>query len=194
MCRRVANLESIVSQACAGFVCAFQQIGMESMCNSRLKQARSAFPTWVASRPAVGAMSGNQGRKQENRAAREAAVKQMSDFAADVGVKPIHEPASASEVEKFYKGLCAKVSVHNADTLVLAGNQWCDHGGLGALYTAGLEKLRMQDKQADIDAAVHSHKKLEQGFYGHGRGAFRLQSKAFMLTFNSSSFEDCPIL
>ena len=125
--------------------------------SSRLKQARPAFPNLVANRVAAGAMSGSQGRKQENRAAREAAVKQMNDIAADVGVKPIPVRATAVEVENFYKGLCAKASVHNADALLLARNQWCDHGGLGVLHTAGLEKLRAQDNQADIEGVAHSH-------------------------------------
>jgi hypothetical protein len=127
--------------------------------------------------------------KDSNRLAREAAVKKLNEVAEGVGIDIILVRAGAAEVSNLYKELCGKISEDKVDVLLAARGQYVDHGGGGDLPPELAERVRLTtDSQADTDGLVSAHRHVTQSFYNASRKAFRLQSKAFMLTFNSIVF------
>ena len=60
----------------------------------------------------------------------------------------------------------------------------CENGGAELP-----EPVREITEDEDHDGPVPGHRQLQQEFYKPSKGRFRLQSKAFMMTFNSILFE-----
>ena len=127
-----------------------------------------------------------QDTKQDNRAERESAIKELNILAEDVGLSSIAIRSVPAAVSKLYKEVCGKIAAESVGHLLAMRGKYVDHGGGGDLPIELAEKALMSPQmQADTDGIVSAHKKLVQG----SSTPFRLHSKAFMLTFNSLSFE-----
>ena len=131
--------------------------------------------------------------KDENRGVRDAALRSLNEVAATLELPTVTLRASSKDIIAQYKTLCSKLCHEHVETVRAATDKWHAHGGCD-LPTAALASLEreLSDETPELDGVVHSHRILQQEFYGARKGAFRLCSKAFMLTFNSIAFVSSP--
>ena len=124
-----------------------------------------------------------------NRTARENAVKKFNELAEGLGLDTVPVRAKTDDAVALYKSLCKKIAPDMLEHLLAAREEYVSHGGTAELPEELAQRAQeQQTKQADVDGPVSAHRHVGQSFYEPGRTSFRLHSKAFMLTFNSSSF------
>ena len=138
--------------------------------------------------------------KTDRRGLREGAVRSFNDLAVAVGLEAILVRAGPPVVQKLYKDLCQKVDAEQLLVLRASGKAWVENGGAELCESA----LKAAEKRTSGDDAceeerveagrVPGHTISAQSFYGSAKGAFRLRSRAFMLTYNSLLFTDSPQL
>ena len=148
----------------------------------------------VASATSGSAMT-DRSQKSDNRCNRDAALRALNEVAAALGLDAVALRAKSPEIVAFYKNLCASLPHEHVPAVRAATVKWSDSGG-AQLPDKALTKLEQQldDNLPDGDGEIASHRVLQQQYYGARRGAFRLQSKAFMLTFNALAFVASPEL
>jgi hypothetical protein len=116
----------------------------------------------------------------------------MNGLAQTVGVEAISTRSSATKVRALYETLCTLLDPPALGNLSLARDEWLKNGGGGDLHLELLDGTEANAPEDDADTAqlLYGHKHMQQSFYG-AKQPFRLQSRAFMLTFNSLRFVLC---
>ena len=137
-------------------------------------------------------MAQKDGRR-ENRAA---AAKLFNNLAADFSLSAVRVRPTADELTTLYEELCEVASPERLADLKAARALWCEHGGADldasclpadAAAAAGAEAV----EDGEHPGGAHplpGHAQL----FDATRRAFRLCSRAFMLTFNSLAFAAGP--
>ena len=130
-------------------------------------------------------------RQLELRAGREAAVRALNVVARGLGVQQTSSRPPASEVQLLWERVCKVATPEHHEALEAARAGWLEHNGAGAL-AGGL----LQNVADDSSDFLDSHRTLQVSTKGKKkkRADFRLCSKAFLLTFNSPTFQACPAL
>ena len=126
-------------------------------------------------------------RQLELRTGREAAIRALNAVAHDLGVKQISCRPVAGEVVKLWERVCKVATADHHDALETARAGWLEHNGGGALPESMLHG-GVVDSNSDM---VNNHRTL-LATPAKGKKkkiGFRLQSKAFMLTYNSQTFQ-----
>ena len=121
--------------------------------------------------------------KTERRSQRQRAVKMFNVLAGEIDADPLNARPSGADVDELFKHLCTMLPAHSHENLKDARNIWVDNGGEGELCEDLLpvEELFFAPDGPD---ALPKHMTL-----GDASGkAFRLRSRAFMLTFHSVQF------
>ena len=126
--------------------------------------------------------------KTERRAQREEGVRNLNELAAQAGVDPIRTRPAVEEVVGLVRSLQCKLGPDDMPALQEAVDFWRENGGGGDFPNF----VEPQEEMVDTPEgeSVPYHKELVRR---SGR-AFRLCSKAFMLTFNSLVFANSPEL
>ena len=126
--------------------------------------------------------------KSARRIERAAAVRRFNVLAEEFGIDQVPARPSVDEDQALYASLCEVVPAERVQELASPRGQWCDNGG-DELDEALLAVLSAaEDDLPEGNNPLPAHKFVASV---PGR-AFRLKSKAFMLTFNSESFEVGP--
>ena len=120
--------------------------------------------------------------KNVRRGRREEAVTALNELAQGVGIDTLHIRAPGAAVKQLFLKLLQNIGDDELDNLRVARTLWCENGG-----QALPEVERKPAPTGDDEAPVPGHGTLQQSFY-KAKGGFRLQSKAFLLTFNCLAF------
>ena len=122
--------------------------------------------------------------KTVRRAGRDEAVACFNSLADSCGVEEVGYRPKAAEVQALFGQLLACLSDDDLDKFREAREKWCSNGG------CELPQVTRQrsGEGGNEDGTLAGHRTLQQEFYKTKKGAFRLQSKAFMMTFNSILF------
>ena len=126
--------------------------------------------------------------KTQRRGIRDKCVKDFNKLAVQNGLIPLSSRPSGSEVERLFGELADALDADGSKELLETRQRWVDNGGAGTLPEQVSETdATAGNVETDLveDGAIPAHKILETA----RTSSFRLQSKAFMLTFNSSEFE-----
>ena len=111
------------------------------------------------------------------------AVKNLNSLAKEFEVTGVKVRADVEEVVSLYEALGATVPADRREELIQIGGAWKENGGDGDLPDLGGDEHDSGDGPESSDLiAAHVHLRLAAG------SAFRLKSKAFMLTFNCLAF------
>lgn len=133
-------------------------------------------------------MSWDDGRKAR-RAGRGAAIRAFNALASEFEVEEVVSRATGAQVRDLYVSVCKAVPGERAEEVADARRQWCTNGGEdldeSLLPDAGPSCDDDDDDLPDGQPPLEKHRYLSAAV---GR-QFRLKSKAFMLTFNSSAFD-----
>ena len=130
--------------------------------------------------------------KFARRTKREDAVKQLNVVASAIGVDPIAVRSNMEDVAEHFSALCSEATAEHRDRLLGAASQWVENGGddLDLTIVPGGEVA----EGADMGAESLLFPGGEEPVQGHSRihkipgKAFRIRSRAFMLTFNAVAF------
>ena len=126
--------------------------------------------------------------KRIRRAGRSEAIRAFNTLAREFDVDEILSRSTGAQVRDLYVRMCTAVPGERAEELAVARRQWCDNGGedldekLLPEFAASSD-----DDDGDLPAGqppVEGHRYLPTP----SCRAFRIKSKAFMLTFNSETF------
>lgn len=123
--------------------------------------------------------------KKARRSKRDTAVALFNELAAECGAEPVDYRPSAADLKELFKKLLHDLSDESLDKLREARETWCSNGGADL---PEIVRPTLADG-SDGTGVVVGHRTLQQAFYNNLKGSFRLQSKAFMMTFNSLEFE-----
>lgn len=127
-------------------------------------------------------------RQLEPRAGREAAIRALNAVAHDLGVQQISCRPSPDEAAELWAHICKVATEEHHGALEAARAGWLEHNGAGVMPESLLHS-GVADDSSDL---VESHRTLLAG-PAQGKkkkkAGFRLRSKAFMLTFNSTTFQ-----
>ena len=132
-------------------------------------------------------------RQKQARAARAAAVKTLNELAEDVQVERVSTRPTPGDFTKLWAKLWEAAPQEHRDRLRSARDAWRENGGSGEFpepSTGGAAAtLAPESEQVASDVLEH-HRVLQQTFYAApaAKKAFRLKSRAFLLTFNSMEF------
>ena len=113
-------------------------------------------------------------KSNARKAARKAALRQLNDLAEELGLNPVSlKRARAAEVEQLARSLqMRQLSADHAARLRASLAAWVANGG-----RLSAEVLDVDDPDAQPQRPLDGHRVLARGY--------RLESKAFMLTYNS---------
>ena len=114
--------------------------------------------------------------------ARRGAVRLLNGLAQELGLKPVPVKSRAARVEALVRLLERRCQSDGYPRRLAAVAQYVDNGGMFSvpmLATASAAESSC-DVDTDPTPTLGRHRVLDEGF--------RLQSKAFMLTYNSRSF------
>ena len=121
--------------------------------------------------------------KTARRSARQRAVRMFNTLADAIDEERLGARPSGEDVNDLYESLCAQLPVHLHEDLKSARNLWIENGGDGDLK----EELLLAEKEWETPNGPEPLSK--HGTLSDSSGkAFRLKSKAFMLTFHSLLF------
>ena len=132
-------------------------------------------------------------RQVDWRAGRKRAVHSFNEMAEEVGVDLLPSRPSSFQVTEFWVAVCGASSPEHAEALKTARTMWLEHHGGGDLPEDVLPKEdNDDDSQSGASDIIDYHRNLpETNRVGAARKkAFRLKSRAFLLTFNSRHFND----
>ena len=115
-------------------------------------------------------------------AQRRAAVALLSGLAVEVGISPIRAKSGNDAVETLVRALERKCQTANlSGRLHTAASQFCGNGGI---FTVPLLPVSIgvggDERDTEVAPSIQRHRVLDEGF--------RIQSKAFMLTYNCRAF------
>ena len=128
--------------------------------------------------------------KNARRSKRDTAVALFNDLAAVCGAEKVTYRPSSPELKELFKKLLHDLPDESLDKLREARETWCSNGGT---ELPEVVRATLADGSDDTGVVV-GHRTLQQEFYNKSKGSFRLQSKAFMMTFNSLKFEPTAAL
>ena len=133
--------------------------------------------------------------KDARRRKRAGAIRCFNRLAKEYGLSEVPVRPGAEEIQSLYADICEKAKPDHLDDLTNARLEWCSNGGadldLGLLLHPSVPAGDGDDDDDD-DAGIGPdgaeplpcHTEVTSA----PRKPFRLQSRAFMLTFNSLSF------
>ena len=128
--------------------------------------------------------------KYGRRTKREEALATFNELAEAVGLARVGYRATGAEVKQLFGELVDGVTEDDFPKLRGARDLWCSNGGTE--LPAAIRGQKPEDIGLDggnDGGPVAGHRTLQQEFYNKKtKGGFRLQSKAFMMTFNSLAF------
>ena len=127
-------------------------------------------------------------RQRELRSGREAAARALNTVAGILGVHQSSCRPPASEVQLLWERVCKVATPDHHDALETARTGWLENNGGGVLA----ESLLHGEAADDTSDLLDSHRTLQattKGKKKKQKADFRLRSKAFMLTFNSLTFQ-----
>lgn len=127
----------------------------------------------------------------DRRSARDQAVKNMNAVAQDWELEAIRSRPSNEEITSLFANLVETISSTECSRLLTAATAWMDNGGC-KLDTAKLEQplAEVEEEPSPLgDTPV-----LHHAIQNDERAGFRLESLAFMLTFNCFTFLAGPDL
>ena len=132
------------------------------------------------------------GGKDVWRAGRSQAVRVFNELVGWLGVEPLPARPAIQLLEKTWLALCEAAEPHHHERLRAARELWATNHGGGNLA----EELLVEGGDGMVDASelLEWHRLIYDGREAvvakkKKRAAFRLKSKAFMLTFNSAGFD-----
>lgn len=159
-------------------------------CCSTVRSFQAFAHTLSVLHPFHGMSSSADARQRQIdwRTGRERAVRELNSIASKLGVPETTCRPSSHDMVKLWEGVCAAAGPEHHEALEAARATWLEHHGGGDLQQA----LLHVDGSDDSSDLLENHRTLTEaralGNAGKKTG-FRLQSKAFLLTFNSSSFD-----
>ena len=147
------------------------------------------FSDSLPSVPSDSMASSTSARKDALRAGRAGAVRSFNDLAAELGVDGLPCRPLAAAMTKFWTAVCEAASPQHVELLTEARSSWLDSNGGGSLPERLLPSDGGAVAQQGASELVESHRMLGgTGAAGQVKKPFRLRSKAFLLTFNSTRF------
>ena len=130
--------------------------------------------------------------QDQRRTARTNAVKIFNELASAANLTRIAARPPAEAATTLWVSLWKAVPPESRDQLLAAKNSWVENGGAGEFPEAPLpgdEGAADPEDTHVTSEIVDNHRVLQQTFYpAPAKKAFRLHSKAFLLTFNSIAF------
>ena len=121
--------------------------------------------------------------KVARRDRRQEAVASFNKLAERINLDTVSASAKGEDVKALFDNLLQSLPDDDLDALKAAREKWSANGGVELA-----EVVRQAAAQEDEDGTVPSHKIVQQSFYAAAKSSFRLRSRAFMLTFNSTLF------
>jgi len=120
-------------------------------------------------------------------------VRCFNELAEDVGMDLLPSRPSGIQITEFWVAVCGAASLEHAEALKTARTAWLENHCGGDLPEDALPKEdEDDDSQSGASEILDYHRNLPETIRtGQARKkAFRLKSKAFLLTFKSRNFQD----